>query len=82
MTDNNKRTSSEVASLAADMLQNPDASPIAKSLAASALAQSSTSKQTGATMEELASRVLASEGHDAATKKLAASILSQSNKSR
>ena len=58
------------------------ASKTAKSLAASALSQSSTKKQTGANMETKASNVLKSNKYSDKTKSLAASVLSQSNKER
>lgn len=78
----NKKTSSGIASKAASTLRDPHASATAKSLAASALAQSGTSKQTGAAMEDKASQVLASEKYSATTKQLAGSVLSQSNRKR
>ncbi len=43
----NKKTSSAIATNAAKTLKKTDASKIQKQLAASALAQSSTTKQTG-----------------------------------
>lgn len=79
---NKKQTSDRVSSLAAETLQNPDASKIARRLAGSALAQTSGSKQTGAEMEDVASRVLRSDKYADETKELAASVLSQSNKER
>lgn len=82
MSGNSKQTSSDVASKAASTLRNPAASATAKSLAASALAQSGTSKQTGAAMEDKASQVLASTKYSTTTKQFAGSVLSQSNKKR
>ncbi|HEY9198537.1 hypothetical protein [Thiobacillus sp.] len=82
MPKNTKQTSARIATLAAETLQNERASQIAKSLAASALAQRSGSKQTGAEMEDLAAKVLASERYADETKELAASVLSQANKAR
>lgn len=82
MARNRKRTSSKVASDAAETLRDPNASKTAKSLAGSALAQSGTSKQTGAEMEDKASQVLSSPKYSDDTKKLAGSVLSQSNKKR
>lgn len=79
---NKKKTSDSVASLASKIMQDKNASATAKSLAASALAQSSTSKQTGADMEDMASKVLKSKKYNQETKSLAGSILSQSNKKR
>ena len=82
MTKNSKQTSSRIAKLAAETLQDGNASQIAKSLAASALAQRSADKQTGAKMEEVAAKVLSSEKYAEATKELAASVLAQANKER
>jgi len=82
VSNNSKQTSSDIASTAAATLSDPNASAIAKSLAASALAQSGTGKQTGAEMEDKAAKVLASSKYSDETKALAGSVLSQSNKSR
>lgn len=79
---NHKQTSKTVAQLASETLRNPYASAIAKSLAASALAQTHTDKQTGSEMEMTASQVLKDERYSAKSKSLAASLLSQSSKSR
>lgn len=79
---NTKQTSAQIAKLAAETLQDKQASQIAKSLAASALAQASGGKQTGADMEDKAARVLASGHYSDQTKQLAASVLAQSNKER
>jgi hypothetical protein len=82
MVKNTKQTSHRVATLAAETLQDANASQIQRRLAGSALAQSGGSKQTGAEMEKVASNVLKSDKYAAETKELAASVLSQSNKSR
>jgi hypothetical protein len=82
MKKNTKQTSSKIATLAAETLQNDKASQIAKSLAASALAQRNSGKQTGSKMEDVAAKVLASDHYAKDTKELAASVLSQSNKDR
>lgn len=79
---NTKQTSTDVAALAARMLNNASASSVQKSLAAAALSQSKTGKQTGAAMEDLASKVLKSERFAAETKTLAGSVLAQSNRRR
>lgn len=79
---NPKVTSKSVASEAARTLQDPNASSVAKSLAASALSQRSASHQTGSQMEDLASKVLDSPKYSQGTKSLAGSVLSQSNKKR
>ncbi|MBB49289.1 MAG: hypothetical protein CMK88_00910 [Pseudomonadales bacterium] len=82
MAKNPKETSSDVSSLASEVLRDPHASQIAKSLAASALSQSSSSKETGKAMEERASKALSSERSSEVVKTLAGSIVSQSRKSR
>lgn len=82
MTKNIKQTSNRVATLAAETLQDANASQIQRRLAGSALAQSGCSKQTGAEMESIASKVMKSDKYAPETKELAASVLSQSNKSR
>jgi hypothetical protein len=82
MAKNTKQTSNRVASLAAETLQDANASQIQRRLAGSALAQSGGSKQTGAEMERIASNVLRSDKYAVDTKELAASILSQSNQQR
>ncbi len=82
MAYNRKQTSSILASKAAKILNNPNASKVAKSLAASTLSQSSTSKQTSSNMETKASNVLRSDKYSKDTKAFAASVLSQSNKER
>lgn len=82
MPKNPKQTSVQIAKLAAETLQNKQASQVAKSLAASALSQRSSDKQTGAKMEDIAARVLANDRYAKGTKELAASVLSQANKQR
>ena len=82
MSNNSKQTSRRVAKLASETLQNKQASQVAKSLAASALAQRGGARQTGAAMEDVASKVLRSDKYAGATKELAASILAQANKER
>lgn len=82
MSKNAKQTSSRVATLAAETLQNDRSSQVAKSLAASALSQRNGDKQTGAKMEDVAARVLASDHYADETRELAASVLAQANKQR
>lgn len=82
MPRNSKKTSSNVASKAAKILTNPNASKTAKKLAGSALSQVNGKNQTGAEMEDLASRVLDSSKYNDETKTFAGSVLSQSNKKR
>ena len=82
MSKNAKQSSAKVAKLASETLRDPHASAIAKSLAASTLAQASTGKQTSAEMEAKAGRVLQSEKYSEETKTLAGSVVSQANKAR
>ena len=82
MPSNSKQSSAKVAKLASETLRDPHASTIAKSFAASALAQAHTGKQTGADMEAKAGRALQSEKYSEDTKILAGSLVSQSNKAR
>lgn len=82
MSINKKQTSPKVAALASNTLTDQNASKVAKSLAASVLAQSNTEKQTSGEMETVASKVLQSPKYSDETKTLAASVLSQSNKER
>lgn len=79
---NTKQSSANAATLASETLRDPNASAIAKSLAASVLSQSSSTKETGKVMEAKASQVLQSEKYSDTTKSLAGSVLSQSNKQR
>lgn len=82
MSKNTKQTSTRIAKLAAETLQDSGSSKVAKSLAASALAQRAGGKQTGAEMEDVAAKVLASKRYADETKELAASVLAQANKER
>ena len=82
MTINKKQTSDEIASLASGILQDKNASKIAKTLAGSALSQASGTKQTGAELEEIAAKALRSPKYSEDTKALAGSVLSQANKDR
>lgn len=82
MSRNTKRTSSNVTTLASEVLRDPHSSVIAKSLAASALSQASSSNETGKAMETKASQVLRSEKYSETTRTLAASVLSQSDEAR
>lgn len=82
MSKSTKQSSPQFASAAAKTLSNPNASATARSLAASVVAQSHTSKETGKGMEAKASQVLQSAKYSAETKSLAGSVLSQSNKKR
>jgi hypothetical protein len=82
MSKNAKQSSAKVAKRASETLRDPHASVIAKSLAASTLAQANTGKQTSAEMEAKAARVLQSEKYSEETKTLAGSVVSQANKAR
>lgn len=82
MSFNSKTTSKEMASTAAKILQDPNASKIQKEFAGSVLSQANPSHQTGAELESKASDALQSDKYNDVTKSLAASALSQSNKSR
>lgn len=79
---NKKTTSDGVASKAAQILNDKDASAIAKKLAGSALSQVNKGNQTGSELEDLAAKVLGSPKYSDDTKEMAGSILSQSEKSR
>jgi hypothetical protein len=82
MAKNTKKTSKNVASQAAKILNDEKSSKTAKKLAGSALAQVDKDKQTSAELEDLASKVLKSDKYSKETKELAGSVLSQSNKDR
>ncbi|MFY7938926.1 MAG: hypothetical protein ACOVOQ_16220 [Flavobacterium sp.] len=82
MGKNIKTTSNKLATKAAKILTNPNASDIAKKLAGSTLSQANKGNQTGSEMETIASKVLQSPKYSDDTKSMAASILSQSNKER
>jgi hypothetical protein len=79
---NSKQSSKALASKAASTLNDPSASQVQKSLAASVLSQSSSTNQTSSEMETKASDVLKSSKYSDETKSFAASVLSQSNKAR
>ncbi|MDR6581629.1 hypothetical protein [Pseudomonas extremaustralis] len=82
MSKNTKQSSPKVATLASETLRDPNASAIARRLAASALAQTHSTKQTSAEMEVIAGKVLQSDKYSDETKTLAASVVAQSNKAR
>lgn len=82
MPKNTKQSSKSVASHAGKILQDPNASAIQRSLAASVIAQRGTSSQTGSDMETKASNVMKSDKYNSDTKELAASLVSQSNRER
>ena len=78
--ENKKTTSSRIASLAAEILNDDNASAIAKKLAGSALSQANKGSETSVELEKLASEVLKSDKYSAVTKELAGSVLAQANK--
>ena len=82
MSNNSKKTSKSVGSLAVKVLRDDNASAIQKQLAGSALSQIKSNNQTGVAIETKASEVLKSNRYNETTKSLAASVLSQSNKER
>ena len=82
MAINKKQTQPKITTLAVKTMNSKTASQIAKSLGASALAQTNTSKQTSAKMEKIASKVLSSNNYSKDTKSLAGAVLSESNKER
>lgn len=82
MSKNVKQTSPKVASVAGKTLGGASASSIQKSLAGSALRQSSSPAQSGARTEDRASRALDNRNSSKVTKTLAGSVVTQSNKTR
>ena len=77
-----KHSSSEVASLAGSVLNDPNSSKVQRQLAGSVISQSRTERTTGSELESVASKVLQSEKYNDTTKTLAGSVLSQSVKSK
>ena len=82
MRINTKQTQPKITTLAVKTMNSKTASQIAKSLGASALAQTNTNKQTSSKMEVIASKVLSSNKYNKNTKALAGTLLSQANKER
>lgn len=82
MAKNTKASSPSLASIAAKVLQDPQGSKVAKTLAASVLSQADGTKQTGVELQAVASKVLGSAKYSEETKSLAGSVLSQSTKDR
>jgi hypothetical protein len=72
-----KHTSSRTASKAAEILRDPHASKIAKSLAGSALRQTDPKAATSPEMAEKAARALERDNASKTTKSLAGTVLSQ-----
>jgi hypothetical protein len=82
MAKNTKATSENVAALAAKVMQDPRASKIQKSLAASALSQRDPSRETSAEAEKKAAMVMRGKRYADVTRTLAASVMAQSRKER
>ncbi|NEQ52770.1 MAG: hypothetical protein F6K11_21970 [Leptolyngbya sp. SIO3F4] len=82
MPKNRKVSSAKIATQAAKILNNRNASSIQKRLAGSALSQANTGNQTGSQLETEASKVLRSSKYNKTTKSLAASVLAQADKAR
>lgn len=79
---NTKVTSESIGALAAQVMQDPRASKIQKSLAASALSQRDASRETSSEAERKAAMVMRGERYADVTRKLAASVMAQSRKER
>ena len=77
---NKKVSSKEMAKKAAQILNDDNASKIAKKLAGGVLSQANPDHQSSKEMEKIASDVMKSEKYSEGTKSLAASVLSQANK--
>lgn len=77
MKKNTKQTSPKMATMASNVLHDPDKSYTQKRLAESALAQANTDKQTGEEMKDLAEHVLESKKYSKDTKKLAKCVYDQ-----
>nr|WP_218018138.1 hypothetical protein [Moraxella equi] len=80
MNNMNKKTTSNIATLASQTLRDPNSSQISKTLAGSALSRSNSNKVTSDNLETKASKVLKSSKFSDNTKSLAGSVLSQSKK--
>jgi hypothetical protein len=79
---NTKVTSESMAALAAQVMQDPRASKIQKSLAASALSQRDASRETSSEAEKKAAMVMRGTRYADVTRKLAASVMAQARKER
>ena len=79
---NSKVTSESMGALAAHVMEDPRASKIQKSLAASALSQRDGSRETSSETERKAARVMRGKRYADVTRKLAASVMAQSRKER
>ena len=82
MARNNKKSSKRVSHIAAQTLNNPEASPIQKSLAGSVLSQTGTANQTSGELQTIASAALKDPSSDETTQTLAGSVVSQSTPDR
>lgn len=79
-TKNGKTTSESLVALATQVMQDPRASKIQKSLAASALSQRDPSHETSAETERKAAMVLSGKRYAEVTRTLAASVMDQACK--
>lgn len=75
-----EQTGGRVSKTASSVLRNPNASPTAKSLAGSALAQTHTNKTTSTPLARTAAKVLDNPRSSTTTKRLAGSVLTQKPK--
>ncbi|MBA0205009.1 hypothetical protein ACRQTN_05220 [Pectobacterium brasiliense] len=80
MAKNPKQTSSKIASIAGQTLNNPSASKLQKQLAASALSQRAATSHTSDKMETIAAKALDNPRSAELTKQLAATVLAQATK--
>lgn len=79
---NKKRSSKEMASEAARIMQSKTSSAIQKELAGSVMSQRNPNHVTGKEMETKAAKVLNSDKYAESTKRLAGSVLAQADKQR
>lgn len=75
-----EQTGGRVSKAASSVLRNPNASPIAKSLAGSSLAQTQTAKTTSAAVATTAAKALNDGRTSNTTRTLAGSVLTQKPK--
>jgi hypothetical protein len=82
MSKNEKHTSPSVATVASEVLRDQNASEIARSLAASALAQVQKGSETSPEMAARAARALEDGRSSETTKRIAATVVSQAHGKR
>ncbi len=76
----NEKSGTKVTKTAAKVLSSPKSSPMAKSLAGSALAQANTTKQSSSATATKAAKALTDGRTAKSTKSLAGSVLTQKDK--